>query len=65
MRLNKPANNPLSICRNFGGFEGIYEQEFNARAMRFPCGPRIAPTDTASAPGLSRGWHSVILAALQ
>jgi hypothetical protein len=41
MRLFEPATNPLSICRNFGGFRGIYEQEFNGRAIgviddRFP-----------------------------
>ena len=34
MRLNEPVNNPLSICRNFGGFEGIYEQEFNVRTTQ-------------------------------
>jgi hypothetical protein len=34
MRSNL-SKNPLSICRNFGGFKGIYEQVFNERAIRF------------------------------
>jgi hypothetical protein len=34
MRLFEPVSNLLSICRNLGGFRGIYEQEFNGRAIR-------------------------------
>jgi hypothetical protein len=33
MRLYVPATIALSICRNFGDFRGVYEQEFNDRAI--------------------------------
>jgi hypothetical protein len=38
MRSHKQPQNPLSICRNFVGFEGIYERSLNERAIRFPDG---------------------------
>jgi hypothetical protein len=64
MRLNKRATIALSICRNFVGFEGIYEQELNERAMSsIPVRGACAP-NAGRAIRLSRAWRSVMLDAL-